>query len=195
MLFLPASAEQVIQNSLITSTLSDIQFIEAVTGNTTEYLAGQRFLNLLTFLGCSPDINLVPDNNSGNNSDSDSNHCLIRILEISTTPRCIGFTQNASPRCPHCKKRIANRPSGTWQQASNICICDKCRAQTPYAHLNWRHECGFGCCGFEITHIYPHEAVPTDQLLDALESATGTPWQYSYAQTNGQTNGQTNSRD
>lgn len=177
MLFFPAAADQTIPNSLIISTLADIQFIEPLTGNTTQYLAGERFLNLLTFLGCSPDINLTPG------SASDNNHCLIRILDTSTAPKCLGLTQNAHPKCPHCKKRIAHWKSATWQQTDNTCICDKCQTETPYARLNWKHECGFGCCGFEITHIYPHEAVPTDQLLNALQTATGTPWQYSYAST------------
>lgn len=179
MLFFPAEAEQTIPNSLIIATLTNIQFIEPVTGDTTQYLAGERFLSLLTFLGCAPSINLIPDN--GHNSGS--NHCLIRILESLTEPRCSGFTQNTNPKCPHCKKRIANWKSATWQQAGSTCICDKCQTETLYTHLNWKHECGFCCCGFEITHIYPHEAVPTDQLLNALQASTGTPWQYSYANT------------
>ncbi len=172
-IFFPASADQSIENNLIRATLTEIAFVQPVIGVTFQYLAGERFLSLLTFLGCSPNINLSP-------SDGE-NHCSISLLEPSRITKCLGFTQNSQPKCPHCKKRIADWKVPGWQLQKQLCSCDKCLTDTAYAELNWKHECGFGRCGFEVTHIYPHEAVPTEQLLNALYRASGVQWQYCYA--------------
>ncbi|VAW69532.1 hypothetical protein MNBD_GAMMA10-465, partial [hydrothermal vent metagenome] len=115
------------------------------------------------------------------NATPNDEHCAISILAPSDSSRCLGFTQHAHPKCPECKKRIAHWKSALWQQGDEVCTCDKCQTATPYGHLNWKHECGYGRCGFEITHIYPHEALPTEAFLSALAASTATPWQYCYA--------------
>jgi len=172
-IFFPISADQCIENSLIISTLIDIQFAQPPVNNAPQHLPAERFLNLLTFLGCSPNINLSPTDGE--------NHCAISLLDPSRVTKCLGFTQNSQPKCPHCKKRIANWKTPGWQLEKQICSCDKCLTDTAYADLNWKHECGFGRCGFEVSHIYPHEALPSEQLLDTLFQASGIQWQYCYA--------------
>ncbi|VAW70722.1 hypothetical protein MNBD_GAMMA09-2447 [hydrothermal vent metagenome] len=172
-IFFPAAADQSIENSLIIATLIDIEFALPTIEKTHQHLPGERFLSLLTFLGCSPNINLSPTEGE--------NYCAISLLKPTDCTVCLGFTQNSQPKCPNCKKRIANWKTADWQQKKHTCKCDKCMTYTAYAELNWKHECGFGRCGFEISHIYPHEAVPTEQLLNALHQSTGSQWQYCYA--------------
>ena len=172
LIFFPKNTQRLVDDKLIIKTISDIEFIKIEPYTNNHYLPGENFLSLVTFLGCSPNINLQPS--------TDEPHCFVSILHSSNKPKHLGHTSTCHPKCPNCTKRIANWKTDNWQQADELCTCDKCGTQTPYAQLNWKQECGFGCCGFEIAHIYPHEAVPTDQLLEALEEKTGIKWLYCY---------------
>jgi len=173
LIFFPASPEQLVDYNNLLSALSTFAFINPEADKNNEYLPGDKFLNLLTFLGCSPNINLTP-------TDGES-HCFISLLEATEQPGCLGYTQTVNPKCPNCTKRISNWKTDSWMQGNSVCCCDKCQTESSYAELNWKQECGFACCGFEIAHIYPHEAVPTDQLLTQLEKHTSVKWSYCYA--------------
>jgi hypothetical protein len=172
LIFFPTDSAQAIDSKLTTQALIDAECIIAQAFPDNHYLPGERFLNLLTFLGCSPNINLQP-------TEGES-HCFISILEASSETRYLGSTQSVNPKCPNCKKRIADWKTNHWQKADELCLCDKCQIKTGYSKLNWKLECGFGRCGFEIHHIYPHEAVPTDLLLTILQTFSGFEWNYAY---------------
>jgi hypothetical protein len=58
--------------------------------------------------------------------------------------------------------------------------CDKCHEEVSLYQLAWRHTAGFGRMFIDVYSIYPHEGVPTEQLLIMLEKASGTPWEYFY---------------
>lgn len=173
LIFFPDNPDQLIEDILIIDTLISAEFINAEIYNNNHYLPGENFLSLITFLGCSPNINLSPTENEA--------HCFISLLEQTPHAQCLGYTSTVNPKCPNCKKRIADWKSENWNETGEICFCDKCNTQTPYAELNWKQECGFSRGGFEVSHIYPHEAVPTEQLLNQLEKATGFKWNYCYA--------------
>jgi len=173
LIFFPASTDDTFGSQSTLETLINSQFIISEAHDTHHYLPGDRFLNLITFLGCSPNINLFP-------VDGES-HCFISLIEHTDSAHCVGFTKTAKPKCPNCTKRIADWKISGWQLPGKLCNCDKCQLQTPYSQLNWKHECGFARCGFMVNHIYPHEAVPTDQLMDLLKQASGFKWDYSYA--------------
>jgi len=173
LIFFPEDSNTLTETHVLIDTLSSIELIENNPYQKNHYLAGEKFLNLITFLGCSPNINLVPVENES--------HCYISILPQTEQPICLGYTRTIKPKCPNCKKRIADWETKNWTEPGNICLCDKCQVKTPYAQLNWKQECGFARSGFEITHIYPHEAVPSDQLLLALENGTAQKWNYCYA--------------
>lgn len=173
LIFFPANSHQITDKSTLISALINAQFIDDANHAENHYLPGERFLNLLTFLGCSPNINLQPTQGE--------QHCFISVIDTSSEVRYLGSTQTSKPKCPHCKKRIADWKVDNWQQADRICRCDKCQIETPYKDLNWKQECGFARCGFEVASIYPHEALPSDQLLDSLNKATGFNWDYCYA--------------
>ncbi len=173
LIFSPSETDKKVSYPQLIQTLTDSQFIEPDANKKNQYYAGNKFLNLITFLGCSPNINLSP-------ADGED-HCIISLIEQTTATKCLGYTQTANPKCPACTKRISNWKTADWQKPDSFCVCDKCQTQTRYADLNWKHECGFGRCGFEISHIYPHEAVPTDQLLSALKQLCEFAWQYCYA--------------
>jgi len=173
LIFFPVSTDKTVNNKILLQTLIDSQFISEKSTNNNQYLPGDNFLSLITFLGCSPNINLMP-------IECES-HCFISILDQLEEPVCLGYTQTVNPKCPACKKRISDWKTPNWKNAEQLCNCDKCQKQTLYSELNWKHECGFARCGFEISHIYPHEAVPTDQLLEKLKQFSGFEWNYCYA--------------
>ena len=173
LIFFPKSIDDIFDQNILVETLVQAQFISIKPIKHKHYLPGDKFLNLITFLGCSPSINLEPIHAEP--------YCFIQLLKQTPQAEYLGATSHVNPKCPACGKRIAHWKTEQWQQPNENCTCDKCQQQTPYAQLNWKHECGFARCGFEIHHIYPHEAVPTDQLLDLLKQCTGFGWEYCYA--------------
>ncbi len=172
LIFFPANTDQPVNNTILLDTLIQQQFIIATAYAENHFLPGDNFLSLLTFLGCSPNINLSPEEGE--------DHCSISLIPSSETIEYLGRTPTIHPKCPLCKKRIANWKTESWKSTGSICICDKCQTPTPYADLNWKHECGFARGGFIVSHIYPHEALPTEQLLSRLKQATHFDCDYCY---------------
>lgn len=176
LIFTPQDSAQCIDATQLLQQLTRLELITLPAYRENHYLPGDSFISLITFLGCSPSISLQPD--APSTADS---HCFISLIETTDEAQCLGYTRQCHPKCPHCRKRIADWKTSDWQQPGALCRCDKCGRETEYVHLNWKHECGFGRCGFSIANIYPHEAVPTDQLLDKLQQLTAVSWDYAYA--------------
>lgn len=173
LIFFPADYNHLTDTQVLLNALLDCDFIGTKPHANNHYLPGENFLSLITFLGCSPNINLQPVEGES--------HCYISLIKATAKANVLGYTNSLNPKCPACKKRIANWKTEGWQQAQNMCSCDKCQSTTEYAKLNWKQECGYARCGFEVAHIYPHEAVPTDQLLAVLKSFSGIEWDYCYS--------------
>lgn len=139
-----------------------------------KYLSGKAFIELLSFLGCSPNICLTPQD--------DDNYCHIIIKPPQAIIHCLGYTATAVPRCPKCKNKISNwRQTENWQRGETACTCHHCNTTTAMQSLIWKQECAYGCMAIEIINIHPFEAVPSENLLRVLHDATGVEWDYSYA--------------
>jgi hypothetical protein len=146
------------------------------TKDPNRFLVGERFLQYITFMGCSPSLELSPP--AGGSMD----YCHIHFSTITPEPRFRNASHNVFARCPHCRKRISN-----WSQALSIWSkdssavnfnCDKCAEQVSLYQLGWRHTAGFARLFIDIYSIYPQEGIPTDQFLSLLETQTGTQWDY-----------------
>ena len=141
------------------------------------YLIGERFLQLVTFLGCAPAIELEPPAN-GN-----SEFCHVGISDIYPAPRFMADTRGVLPRCPHCRKRYAD-----WQFAIQCwqtdpvyrTQCPACQRSLSPMELDWCQSAGFGHFFISIYNIYPREAIPTEALLLALSKLTDQLWDYFY---------------
>jgi hypothetical protein len=140
------------------------------------FLVGERFLQYITFTGCSPSIELTPP------TDVSLDFCHIHFSEIYPETHFRSASQNVFARCPQCRKRISNwsQAVSLWSKDSSAVIfnCDKCAEQVSLFQLGWRHTAGFARMFIDIYSIYPQEGIPTDQFLSLLETQTGEPWDY-----------------
>jgi hypothetical protein len=158
--------------------LREVEFLDKPLNNKHQnrFLVGERFLQNITFMGCSPAVELSPP------TDGSLDFCHIHFREIYPEPRFRSASQNVFARCPQCRKRISN-----WEQAVSLWSkdsfavninCDKCAEQVSLYQLGWRHTAGFARMFIDIYSIYPQEGIPTDQFLSLLETQTGAQWGY-----------------
>jgi hypothetical protein len=131
------------------------------------FATGNRFLSLLTFMGCSPDIEIYPQD--------DKPFCYIEI-EASETPRFIAGRNTSKASCPNCKTAIDRIPKPIETQLN----CPSCELEIELAKLNWRKSAFIAKSWIVIGNIYEFEAVPNDELLIALEKTTGVKWKSAY---------------
>lgn len=164
----------------VREALLEAQIIDAPISKDEDnlFLIGEKFLQYITFLGCSPHIELVPP------KDGSLDFCHIQLNPIYATPVFRHATNNVFARCPQCGKRIQ-----AWQQAvsqwrnnpqSQQLVCEKCHAKVSLYQLSWRHTAAFARLFIDIFSIYPQEAIPTEQLMQVLENATDKKWDYFY---------------
>lgn len=171
--FVPASVVEIEQ------VLRQLGLIGQAWGDNRQhrYLIGERFLQLVTFLGCAPTIELEPSVNG------DAEFCHVGLSDIYSTPRFMADSQGVLPRCPHCRKRYVDWQSAiqSWQSDAACQIqCPSCQKSLSPMELDWRQSAGFGHFFISIFNIYPREAIPTEALLIALHKATNQPWNYFY---------------
>ncbi len=133
------------------------------------YFVGDNFLELIAFMGCSPNITLTPQDNS-------DKFCFIRLIKKQKITALTSQHTHA-PHCPYCKK-----PEKNWStiMTNTTLACTFCGAITPPWDYNWRKSAGFGRFFIEITEIYPKEAIPQQGLLSSLEQHHDTSWGYFY---------------
>lgn len=165
----------------LTASLSRIGLI----GDNFDYLdqphfaAGEHFLELVTFLGCSPVIGLEP-------TEEDDKFCHIHIEGPLPQVTFLYSPGEVNPRCPKCRY-----PVQEWQNLieqwhedplCRLWDCPECGEETDLYRMNWRQMAGFARFFIEIWGIFPHEAVPTEKLLNQLATHTpGVSWSFFYA--------------
>ncbi len=154
--------------------LGDIGLLGApLAGQDDTYLAGERFLQLITFMGCSPHVRLEPP------VDGADAFCHLALLGPYDRPRLLHGRNTRPPRCPRCKTAITN-----WREFvdADTITCSHCGATCSMAQLEWRRNAGYGRLFIEIRNIFPGEAVPVDELMNRLRETGGGEWGYFYLQ-------------
>jgi len=136
-----------------------------------EFLAGGQFLQQVMFLGCAPQVRLDPDQPGAGQA-----LCFIRLQVYDET---VFLCDEPFPavRCPACRARAE---VGTHSDGDVLHRCRQCGRETLSSQLDWRRGAGFAHCFIEVCGIYPHEAVPSDQLLAGLADFSGGDWVYFY---------------
>ena len=149
------------------------------------YPTGERFLQLVSFLGCSPAIELDPPADPALLEDSLAHGRFCHITLRCTT--ALQFRSDATtrpPRCPHCGQAIPDWAARItrWRadHADSRWSCPACQGASDLTGWVFRKTAGFGRVFIEINGIYPSEAIPGDALLAVLDDLTGGPWQAIY---------------
>jgi len=179
-LYLQPSTTDTIASDRLVDALRETGLVGDVLEATQHqrYLTGENYLELINYLGCSPTISFEPGTNDAGTENR--SFCHINIHQFDTPRLILCRSQPRKPQCPSC-----NRPLSSWSADdaphTPTITCDNCHSETATGHYNWRKSAGFACSFIEITDIFPREAVPQPALLDKLEKATGTSWQYFYA--------------
>ena len=157
--------------------LQSIQLIGEPYQNQSLFLAGDRFLELVAFMGCSPGISLDPGDNS-------RSFCSIHMPPHAVTVEFHCGDHAHTPRCPRCRSPVSNWQDKItdWERrgAGSLWTCPDCKHEASPWQYNWRRSAGFGRCFIEINDIFPKEAIPQQQLLDKLNSHYGVSWHYFY---------------
>lgn len=143
-----------------------------------DYRVGEKFLQHISFLGCSPYLKTEPEH------EHDQNYCYVHI----SVPGVIRFISGKHPKppsCPGCKKRLntENDFISAWHKDKNATAiqCAHCHNHFSIYDLHWHKNAGFVNFTIEISGIFPKEAIPGPLLLSWLKSVTGSEWQYFYA--------------
>ena len=150
--------------------LKELGFIaEACETGSNDYCTGKSFINLITFLGCSPDIALSP-------GDGDP-YCFVRLHDMTDEYRLYHGLNTRPPRCTVCQKTRDD-----WQHCLQDDFCGQCSLDDRAGTLRWRRQAALSRLVMEVMNIYPHEAVPSSQLLTFLGDVSDVEWGYAYLQ-------------
>lgn len=139
------------------------------------FLTGERFLQLVTFLGCSPFLRLEPAD------PQDEGFCQVQFLGPFAQPRLMYGGNTRPPRCPHCGKSMGQWRTDLNHNGDHI-DCQICGQRSPVDALDWRRNAGLGRFFIQVTEVFPGEAVPLPALMQALREGGGDEWDYFYIQ-------------
>jgi len=175
----PAPTGEPPERAVLLDHLRDIGFIgESFTrGQEQGFLIGDRFLQLITFMGCSPHIELTPPEDGGS-------FCHVRLLGPEAEALLLIGRNAQAPRCGECRGRIEDwrEQSEAWRQqpSLNQVSCPRCGALQRPVDLDWRRQAGAARLLLEVVDVFPGEAVPVPGLLRGLEGLGAGPWRYFY---------------
>lgn len=160
----------------VTQLLLQEGFIgSTIDGMQNSYSAGEAFLQLITFMGCSPHIRFEPED------EQDKAYCYITLAACDTLQMRVS-EHARPPRCCACKKPVGKE----WQTAvsqAELITCPHCHLQQRPDQLVWRNDSGMGRFFIEIHNIFPGEAQPVPRLLQQLQSIDASQWRYFYLHT------------
>ena len=171
---LPANPEEIFK------ALRQTGLIATPLESNHAYLLGESFMQLVTFMGCSPSIRLEPD-------ESGEPFCHLLLAGPYPRPKLVRGKNTLPPRCNNCRKRIEAWQADfqAWEQKGGAweARCPHCGYQQNPASYDFRQSGGCGRFMLFIENIFPQEAIPTAALLECLKQASdGQPWHYFYQQ-------------
>ena len=171
---LPADLEALIAG------LRQIGLISEALASGTGYLLGENFMQLVTFMGCSPYIRLEPD-------ATGEPFCHLRLDGPHPRPKLLTGKNTQPPRCGSCRKRLNEwrHSFESWQAHGDgwLEACPHCGERQEPVSYDFRQSAGCGRLFLLLENIFPQEAIPSPTLLKTLQSSSeGKPWHYFYQQ-------------
>lgn len=162
-------------NSLdgLATGLADLGLLDGnpIPGEPQTFHAGGRFLQLITFLGCSPQVAL-----HSVDAMPGQEVCCIRFRDY---PDAVHLASDPLPnvRCQNCRATLKLVKLGT----SDFPVrCGNCASLLQWDMIDWRRAAGCGSFFVEVKGIFPHEAVPSERLLIELATYSACQWAYFY---------------
>ncbi len=169
--------------------LRDMEIIQQPVNNQQHcYAVGDGFMQQIIFMGCSPAIELqIPDVMEAGKV----NFTFVRLSQhagedgqyaVPYYGKRYDHIQQV-PRCPACRRPVKadiSQLHSSLRSDPDRITCHACQHSSDVADLDWRKQTGWGNVFIEILNVYPHEAVPTDGLLQALSETTTSNWKYFY---------------
>lgn len=174
------AAEQYISEQQIDGLIEQLRALrflderEIQVDGVTRYLLGEACMSQLTFLGCSPFIELDPPAENAEEAARQGKFCHLTV-SCFDEPRW-RVDPTARPRCPACRKSVKQQEL----LIADAITCPNCNATSPAMDWQWRSLAGRGSLFVDIWGVFTSEAVPNPPLLEALASVTSTPWKYFY---------------
>ena len=179
-----------VENETLAAALQAIGLIAAPVCHdpASGYRTGARFLQLLSFLGCSPAIELEPPVDPGEceHACASGKLCHVRLPSQEHQLRFRADSRLPAPRCPQCRKAEDHWPKliERWHAdpQETRWACRACGHRGRLFDLNFRHRGAFAHSFIDVWGIHPAEAVPDDTLLTTLGEFTDCDWKYMYLQ-------------
>lgn len=140
------------------------------------YFIGDAFLQLFSFMGCSPNIEFEPSDPAQPNWQE---FVFIQICQEQQQPIWLVERGLAKPACPHCQRRSRDWLPQLNEEDQSL-QCPHCQHTAGACEWRWYDA---GACArqfISIVNVYPKESIPTDTLLSLLQERTGVPWHYFY---------------
>lgn len=138
------------------------------------FLVGEEFLSVISFLGCSPSLQMEPLQDS-----SDLRFCHFHIAPPLEQPKLTTSSTIKPPLCRHCRTALP-----TWysqSEKSHFLKCTDCDKVSPCEDWIWRKKAMcFVRFQIDICNIFESEAVPSASLLQLLKDLSSTSWDYCY---------------
>jgi hypothetical protein len=133
------------------------------------YAAGPRFRDLVVF-GISP--------------GPQGRELHVSVSETAEEPSFLGATHAQPPRCRRCRRTFADWRAqlAAWQREGrrHSWNCPGCGQAVGPHELDWDHTGGIARYSLDVWGIRQNAAVPSAELLAALERLTLEKWDYLY---------------
>ncbi|WP_126456231.1 hypothetical protein [Sulfuriflexus mobilis] len=178
----PRESTTVVSERVLEEALRGIDFIAEpfMIEGEKRYFAGERFIEHVSFLGCSPHINLQP---AEAGQEYDTEFCHVSLL-VADAPLFLAGDNLGAPSCPSCRKRQqgGQLTISPWQTVSEgMCWqCEHCGQEHAYTALNWRRTAAVARTSVHIWGVHESEAVPNESLLNCLRALDVGEWEYFY---------------
>ncbi|MGV6858156.1 MAG: hypothetical protein ACWA5X_04215 [bacterium] len=174
------SPEQLERGQLI-KALVDIEFISTPVELDTaspygglgaqRFRTGKQFFQLMTFLGCAPNIELEPR--------PDLAFCHLEIPDPLQQRTLISSRTLKPPLCPGCRSALTRWAEQSTQD--HAVSCPSCGESYDFSSYVWRRKAmSYSRWRLILWNIYESEAVPAPALLECLARTSGREWSYSY---------------
>lgn len=156
-----------------------------IKDNKEYFLAGDNYLDYISFLGCSPCLNFEPAQNITlsllKETIADLNYIQFYFNSGSYCFKKTPFGVKAV--CPLCKTKIKEWKEliTNWENNSNPdTICPQCHQVISIINIDWKKTAGFFQTAILLYGVQAELAIPTDNFLTQLENITRVKWHYFY---------------